>query len=225
VKHQDQNHSFKIEFKEFVERLQLVNWALLPPQQAAFEKYWDLIQQWNLRTNLVSQHDMSRVISCHFLESVAILFSIDIPQHSRVMDLGSGAGFPGIPLKIMRPDLKIVLIDSKRLKCLFLKTVQSELNLSGLSIQNQRVENLPSDFYQQFQFVLSRAVTTLTQLWEWSVPYLAPGGWLVAMKGGNLTTELVQFQTLHPVVSNFEIAYHPNLVPVQEQKKLIVIKK
>ncbi|MCI0511951.1 16S rRNA (guanine(527)-N(7))-methyltransferase RsmG [candidate division KSB1 bacterium] len=173
----------------------------------------------------MSQHDLGRIISRHFLESVAVLFAIDIPAASRVLDLGSGAGFPGIPMKIMRPDLQMVLVDSKRLKYLFLKIVKSELNLSGLSIQNQRIENLPSAFYEQYQFVVSRAVTTLTQLWEWSAPYLAPGGRLLAMKGGDLTVEIAQFRGLQPAIINFEIGYPPNLVQVQEQKKLIVIQK
>ncbi len=221
----EQNYSFEAEFTEFVERLHSVHCTLLSSQIVAFKQYWQLIQQWNLRTNLVSQHDLGRIISRHFLESVAVLFAIDIPAASRVLDLGSGAGFPGIPMKIMRPDLQMVLVDSKRLKYLFLKIVKSELNLSGLSIQNQRVENLPSAFYQQFQFVVSRAVTTLTQLWEWSAPYLAPGGRLLAMKGGDLTVEIAQFRGLQPAIINFEIGYPPNLVQVQEQKKLIVIQK
>ena len=161
-----------------------------PEQIAHLQKYIALLLDWNQRINLISPNDEDRIAERHILESLAVLSAWPFPQNSTVLDLGSGAGFPGIPLKIMRPDLVMTLLESRQKKTLFLNTVVRELPLANCRVVNARAEDLPKTSGEKFSIVIARAVADLKTLWEWSKPLLVSNGVLLAMKGGELNAEL-----------------------------------
>lgn len=199
-----------------------VDFKLSPHQMRQFETYLNLLKSWSQRTNLVSGSDRTRLVSRHFLESVAVLFAFDIPAGALFLDLGTGAGLPGIPIKILRPDLKCVLLDSKRMKSLFLKKVVSDLVLENTEVVCDRVEKLDSSFAVAFDIVICRAVATLVELWEWAAPLLKKSGHLLAMKGGDLNTEIAAFQKKYNTVPLKLVAY-PHTLVADEQKKIVVL--
>ena len=168
-------------------------------QIGQLQKYITLLLEWNQRINLISPNDEERIAERHILESLAVLSAWPFPENASVLDLGSGGGFPGVPLKIMRPDLAMTLLESRQKKTLFLKAAVQELKLSNCRVVNARAEKLTKE---RFSIVVARAVADLKTLWKWSRPLLIEGGVLLAMKGGELDNEL---QTLNKFHSN--VAY------------------
>ena len=161
-----------------------------PRMMALFSEYLHLLLVWNQRVNLISRRDEARIVTRHFLESVGLLRAVTFAHGACVMDLGSGAGFPGIPMKLVRPDLRFVLVESKRKKVLFLRRVVETLGLEGIDVVQARVEEV-GDRIELFDFVVSRSVTDLVTLSAWALPCLKPsGGQLVVIKGPNVEAEL-----------------------------------
>lgn len=157
-----------------------------------FSIYQKLLSEWNRRINLISHSDEERIVTRHFLQSIGLLKIISFPINSNILDLGSGAGFPGIPIKLIRPDLFMVLAESIKKKANFLKTVILQLNLQSVQVYSKRIDesdclNRPVDF------VLARSVTNLTNLVRWSYSSLKPGGRLIAIKGSRAEEELRDF--------------------------------
>lgn len=161
-----------------------------PEQIAQLQKYLTLLLDWNQRINLISPNDEARIAERHILESLAVFSAWSFPQNATVLDLGSGAGFPGIPLKIMRPDLAMSLLESRQKKTLFLNAVVRELKIENCRVINARAEELAKTSGEKFSLIIARAVADLKTLWEWSKPLLADLGVLLAMKGGELENEL-----------------------------------
>lgn len=157
-----------------------------------FEKYHALLLQWNQRTNLISRADESKIIDRHFLESIAILTSVDLKPNASILDVGSGAGFPGIPLAIVRQDLNFVLLESKRIKVLFLKEVVDQLGLKNVSVILERCEKLNelADYKNRFDYIFARAVARVDVLFGWIKNLLKSRGLFVVWKGGVVADEI-----------------------------------
>ena len=153
-----------------------------------FDRYRTLLLEWNQKINLISHSDEERIISRHFLGSIGILSCIQIQEGTRVLDLGSGAGFPGLPLKIMRPDLDLVLVEATRKKTVFLNSVIQTLDLSGITVVADRIENSFREI-RRVSWVVSRAVSDMSTLFKWSRPVLSTGGTLAVIKGGTAKKE------------------------------------
>jgi len=157
-------------------------------QVKSFTAYLKELNQWRRRINLYSRKDDQEIIVKDFLDSLTIVKYL--PLNSSVMDLGSGAGFPGIPVKIVRPDLKLLLLEATRKKVFFLKDVQRVLGLSGIEIrwsgEGQGVEDLSG----VFDFVASRAFGFLLKFAAEGIVFLKRGGILLAMKGKKGREEL-----------------------------------
>jgi 16S rRNA (guanine527-N7)-methyltransferase len=151
----------------------------------------------------------------HFLDSI-IPFS-HITPGSRLLDVGSGAGFPGIPLKIMLPSLNVTLVDATRKKVSFLNHVLQQLHLSGISAIHSRVENLLQEREGAFDMIVCRAFSSLTDFVEKSLPLLAPDGQLMAFKGKNIEPDFSQMSTSQPAHKTF-------LVPGNDPKKRLQMK-
>lgn len=155
-----------------------------------FLRYHDLLLEWNRRMNLISRQDEARIVKRHFIESLALLQFADMPLKTRLLDIGSGAGFPGIPIKICRPDIQVTLMDSTRKKGLFLNYLIEELDLSDAYLIIGRAERPPVD-KPVADIVISRAVSDTATIVEWSVPYLNPaGGRIILPKGPGAQNEL-----------------------------------
>ncbi|MGB7062252.1 MAG: 16S rRNA (guanine(527)-N(7))-methyltransferase RsmG [Candidatus Zixiibacteriota bacterium] len=164
-----------------------------------FKVYTGLLLEWNQRMHLVSKGDAKpdRILR-HFVDSLCILKAIDIPKGAKLLDLGSGAGFPGIPIKIVRDDIQLTLVESIRKKNLFLRKLSESLRLEGINIVNQRAEELADhpDFREKFDLVTAKAVGKLKDIVGLSVPFLKTGGLLVVYKGKELKKEIEETTSL-----------------------------
>lgn len=182
---------------EFIERLQGLGKELgikiTQSQGAQFQRYMELLLEWNEKINLTAITLPEEIAEKHFLDSLTVLKAVTIPQGGKVIDVGTGAGFPGIPLKIMRPDLQLTLLDSLNKRLLFLKEVCQVLGLEGETI-HKRAEEAGRDpkLRERYDVALSRAVAPLPILCEYCVPLIKMKGLFVAMKGPSLEEELEQ---------------------------------
>jgi 16S rRNA (guanine527-N7)-methyltransferase len=157
-------------------------------QVKCFTAYLKELNQWRRRINLNSRKDDREIIVKDFLDSLTIVKYL--PQNSSVMDLGSGAGFPGIPVKIVRPDLKLLLLEATRKKVFFLKDLQRVLGLSGCEIRWSGEGRGVEDLSGVFDFVASRAFGFLLKFAAEGIVFLKRGGILLAMKGKKGREEL-----------------------------------
>jgi len=164
--------------------------SVYPGMFDKFSQYRDILLEWNRRINLISRNDEMRIVKRHFLQSIGLLKIVDFPLKARVMDLGTGAGFPGVPLKIVRPDLQTVLVESKQKKGIFLLHLIEQLGLKETEVVWGRIEEM-KDRIDPVDFVVSRGVTDLVTLFKWSRDFLKPQeGKLVALKGSGVEREL-----------------------------------
>ena len=155
-----------------------------------FEAYYNLLKEWNEKINLTTIIEEDDVIKKHFLDSV--ISNGQIGQNAKVIDIGSGAGFPGVPLKIVREDLNITLVDSVNKKVNFLNEVIKTLKLNNISAIHSRIEDLANkeNCREKFNIVVSRAVSRLNVLCEYALPFLKIGGKLIAYKSVETENEL-----------------------------------
>ncbi len=157
--------------------------SLAESQQTALIRYIDLLEEWNQRSNLVSANDLQRIAGRHLPDSWNFCQMRAIPLNSRVLDLGSGAGFPGLVAAILRPDTTVILLESRRMRALFLQQVVSCLQIANAQVLCQRAESLTLSHARFFDVVTARAVAGLDVLWTWAQPLLKPTGHLVTQKG------------------------------------------
>lgn len=164
-----------------------------------FKTYTSLLLEWNQRMHLVSKGDArpDRILR-HFVDSLTIFKAIDIPTNARVLDLGSGAGFPGVPIQIVRGDIRLTLVESIRKKTLFLRKLRENLSLEGIRIENRRAEQLSNhpDFEEKFDLVTAKAAGKLEHVVRLSMPLLKADGLLVAYKGREANRETGEANSL-----------------------------
>jgi len=155
-----------------------------------FKLYTEILLRENAKYNLTAITDPAEIQSKHFDDSLALLDHFDISNEANVLDIGSGAGFPGVPLKIARPDLCVVLLDSTAKKANFLRVLAEELELE-IEVVCARAEEAArqAKMREQFDIVVSRAVAPLPMLCELCLPFVKPGGVFVAYKGARERTE------------------------------------
>ncbi len=152
-------------------------------------KYSDLILEWNPHINLISRKEID-LFDRHFLNSALMASFTKFRSRDKVLDMGSGGGFPAVILKILFPDTIFFLTDSVLKKCNFLNEVVYELKLEKIHVINSRVENLERSFRQMFDYIMGRAVGSLTDLLSWSQHYLKKDGSFLFLKGKNYQNEL-----------------------------------
>ncbi|RJP95178.1 MAG: 16S rRNA (guanine(527)-N(7))-methyltransferase RsmG [Desulfobacteraceae bacterium] len=192
---------------------------------------------WNEKTNLTSITEASEVAEKHMLDSLIpgkYIQSELSGSEISLLDIGSGGGFPGIPLKIFLPHLHVTMIDSVRKKVNFLKYVIRTLNLNGIDAIHTRVEDLAGqkDFAGQFDVVISRAFTSLERFLALAIPFIKPDGMIIAMKGKDAQTELDKMisQKIGPEryqINNHQIAVHMEYytLPTSGSARALVIAK
>jgi 16S rRNA (guanine527-N7)-methyltransferase len=200
--------------------------SLSAAQSDQFLAYADELRCWNERFNLTTITDPEQIVTRHFLDSlVCALHWGDEPQS--LVDIGSGAGFPGLPLKILRPTLHLTLIESVRKKADFLHHIVELLGLEHVDILNERVELIGRDPHRRasYDVATARAVAELRVLAEYALPLLRVGGRLLAPKGADITTEAIQAQAaLHQLGGRLH-TIKPVLLPDIPPRALVVILK
>lgn len=151
----------------------------------SLEKYYELLIEWNEKMNLTALTEPHDVALKHFCDSILLLKYADIPQNSTLIDVGTGAGFPSVPIKIVRPDIRLCLLDSLNKRLIFLQEVVDTLGLKDVQIVHSRAEDgaKKADLREKFDFATSRAVAQLNVLSEYCLPYVKVGGAFLAMKG------------------------------------------
>ena len=162
-----------------------------------FEVYRRELLQWNEKTNLISDKSAGEIESRHFLDSLTALQFIG-SENSRIIDIGSGAGFPGIPLKIACKTLQLYLVETNRKKVSFLKHIVRLLNLTDTVVLHERVENLLQDarWKEFFDVLISRAAFKLPEMLPWGAFFLKPSGRLIALKGKDMAAEFSQAEAV-----------------------------
>jgi 16S rRNA (guanine527-N7)-methyltransferase len=169
--------SFKFKFNEI--------------QITQLETYYNLLVEWNEKMNLTAITDAQGVVVKHFADSVSVLNYVDFPYNSSIIDVGTGAGFPGVVLKIARPDIKLTLLDSLNKRLVFLQNVLGEINLSA-DLIHSRAEDGGRDknLRESFDYAVSRAVANMNVLSEYCLPYVHVGGSFLAFKGRGAESEI-----------------------------------
>ena len=150
-----------------------------------FSKYGDLLLEWNKIMNLTAVTDEREIVLKHYIDSITILPYLDRICCKTFIDIGTGAGFPGIPVKILRPDINVVLLDSLGKRVNFLNIVISELGLKEIRAVHMRAEDggKSQNYRENFDFCVSRAVASLDVLSEYCLPFVKVGGYFISMKG------------------------------------------
>jgi len=197
--------------KRFLAQLKELEVELTKEKEQMFEKYYRLLFSWNELMNLTAITEKNQVYEKHFLDSLSIVKMLDMKKMNetveerdklgeikgvqrgcRVLDIGTGAGFPGIPLKIVFPEIKMVLLDSLEKRVRFLGEVVKELEINRISCLHGRAEDFArkEEYRQGFDLVVSRAVADLSVLSEYALPFVKVGGSFVAYKSSSIKEEV-----------------------------------
>ncbi|MHB9030215.1 MAG: 16S rRNA (guanine(527)-N(7))-methyltransferase RsmG [Candidatus Latescibacterota bacterium] len=190
-----------------------------------FQRYAELLSSWNTRMNLVSSRDMERFVEYHLLDSLKIVSVFDFPSVSRMLDFGSGAGLPGIPLAIVFPASHITLLDSREKRVRFLEEAIRSLPLPNASVLRSRIEDIPSSFSGAFEVVTTRATVCLSDFFHLASPLLSPGGSLISIKGEFIEEE---YELLVKAVDDHLFHIHcvtPVTVPGVRTGQVVIITK
>jgi 16S rRNA (guanine527-N7)-methyltransferase len=190
-----------------------------------FGEFNKSLLEWNSKINLISRN--SKSIEAHVLNSVFFLTKFAFPVNSSIADVGTGGGFPGIALKILRSDLNIVLIDSILKKTNAVREIIGELRLNQIDVFNGRAETFSknSSYTKKFDFVTAKSVAVLDKLYEWCKPFLKEGGKMIFIKGGDITDELNSLKKKNRKISAEVIEFSFDSVYGIEDKKIVIIKK
>ena len=217
----------KKEFKEImINNLNDLNISLDDGQLDKFYDYMNILIEWNKFMNLTAITDPKEVIFKHFIDSLTVLNSID--KNSTIIDVGTGAGFPGIPIKIAYPEAKVVLLDSLNKRIKFLKEVIEKLELKNIEAVHGRAEEYGrnKDYREKFDVTLARAVAPLNVLLEYLMPFAKKDGKCLCMKGSNSQEEIVNSLNAVKILGGQLIETEEFVIPNTDIKRRIIeIKK
>lgn len=201
--------------------------TLTENQYEQFQKYFELLAEWNEKMNLTAITDESGVALKHFADSLSLLNFVDIPQNSSLADVGTGAGFPGVVLKIARPDIKLTLIDSLNKRLVFLGEVCSQLGIDAELIHSRAEDGARDEkLRESFDFVASRAVARMNVLSEYCLPYVKVGGAFCAMKGAQANEEFKEsLNAINTLGGKLENKYFFELPENGGERAIAVVRK
>ncbi|ARI75526.1 16S rRNA (guanine(527)-N(7))-methyltransferase RsmG [Halobacillus mangrovi] len=176
----------------FLKSLQEQGIELNEKQQHQFQRYFKILVEWNEKMNLTAITDQEGVYLKHFYDSLTAAFYYDFDRPLRICDVGAGAGFPSLPLKIAFPQLKVTIVDSLKKRITFLNHLAHELELDDVAFYHDRAENFGKNekFREGYDLVMARAVARMSVLSELCLPLTTKGGHFMAMKGPNLSEEM-----------------------------------
>ncbi len=202
---------------KFIEELKKLNINITDLQLIQLEKYYELLIEYNKVMNLTGITEKKDVYLKHFYDSLTITKVIDLTKYETLCDVGTGAGFPGLVLKIMFPNLKVTLLDSLNKRLNFLNVVIKELNLKDIETVHSRAE----EYKKQFDITVARAVAPLNILLEYCIPLTKINGYFIAMKGKNEEANNALLKLNSEIIETNSF-----LLPIEQSNRIIIkIKK
>ena len=211
---------------DFVQRLKDFNIKINDEQIKKFMNYMNLLLEWNEKINLTAITQPDEVKLKHFVDSLTVLKYIN--DDDKVIDIGTGAGFPGIPLKIMNENTKITLLDSLNKRINFLNIVIETLNLRNIQAIHGRAEEIARNklYREKYDVAVSRAVANLSTLTEYMLPFVKVGGKCICMKGANVNEELERAQNaIKELGGEIERVDNFHLSDNDNERNIIIIRK
>lgn len=204
--------------------LEQLETALDDTQLHQLEEYAKLLREWNEKINLTAITDDFGIATKHFLDSLTALSTGCVT--GKVIDVGCGAGFPGLVLKIAKPEIDLTLLDSLNKRINFLKEVSDKLELNGITFEHSRAEDAARRTREQFDTVVSRAVANMTVLSELCIPFLKIGGRFLALKGPLADQELKDAKrAIHILGGEIESVFSADIPLTELKHKIIIVKK
>ena len=212
----------------FQKGLQELKLDLSEEQIQQFLTFYEYLIEKNKVMNLTGITEFQEVVEKHFLDSLCLVKAFPRPDTGKMLDLGTGAGFPGIPLKILFPELSMVMLDSLNKRVGFLNEVISEIGLSGIRAVHGRAEDLGKnrEYREQFDFCVSRAVANLSTLSEYCIPFVKTGGFFIPYKSGKSQEEISEAEgaVLH-LGGKMEGTVFETLPNSEAERAFVLIKK
>ncbi len=200
---------------------------LTPHQLSQFQLYYQELTAWNRRANLTAITQEPDVESKHFLDSLTLCLAVPPAalSHSSIIDIGAGAGFPGLPIKLAFPEVKLTLADSVAKKTRFLEHLVTTLALTGVLVLTARAEELARqpELRESFDIALARGVAKLPTLLEYTLPFCKTGGQVVAWKHGGIEEELAAAQAAAPLLGGQISGVHAVNLPTLTDDRILVV--
>lgn len=215
-------------WSELIAKAAEVGISVTEEQARRLQKYWDLLLEWNERINLTAITDPHQAVVKHFVDSLLLLKAVKPIPGAKFLDVGTGAGFPGVPVKIMRPDLHLTLLDGLNKRLVFLKEVSEKLGFQ-VELVHRRAEEAGTlrEMREAFDLVTARAVAPMNPLCEYCIPLVRKDGLFVAMKGPGLDAELEEAERAITVlgcqVERVEKMYLPD--EERSERNIAVLRK
>ncbi|MEK3856846.1 16S rRNA (guanine(527)-N(7))-methyltransferase RsmG [Cytobacillus sp. FSL H8-0458] len=214
--------------EQFTEMLAAKGIALSPQQLQQYDTYYSTLVEWNEKMNLTAITEKEDVYLKHFYDSISAAFYFDFSQPLKVCDVGAGAGFPSIPIKIAFPGLHITIVDSLNKRIGFLEHLAKKLELENVRFIHDRAETFGQnkEYRESFDVVTARAVARLSVLSELCLPLAKTGGTFVAMKGASAKEELDAGKKAVSVMGGKLVDSHTFILPEEEsERNILIIKK
>lgn len=209
----------------FIEETKKLGIILTKEKLDQLEKFYNLLTDWNSKMNLTRITEKEDVYLKHFYDSLTLVKVIDLTKNLTLCDVGSGAGFPGIVLKIVFPNLKITLIDSLQKRVNYLNEIIKELNLKEIEAIHTRAEDYAKNHREEYDIVTARAVANLKNLSEICIPIVKENGYFISMKG-NVEEELIEANPMIETLSSKIEQIEEFFLPIENSSRaLIKIKK
>jgi 16S rRNA (guanine527-N7)-methyltransferase len=214
-----------------IEGARTLGFDLTTRQIEQFETYYAMLVDWNSRINLTAITDPEGVQVRHFLDSLTVGAALRGEMSAArpdpgfsLIDVGTGAGFPGVPLKIVWPEMKLVLVDSIGKKTTFLRELVGAFGLEGVEVVTARAEEIGQDEKHRGRYdaVTARAVASLPVLCEYCLPLAKVGGWMAAPKKGDISLELEQAKKASKPVGGGELKVHTFTLPGEDEERFVV---
>ena len=205
----------------FISELKKLNIHITKEQLDNLNTYYNLLIEENNKYNLTSITDIEQVYLKHFYDSLTLTKIINL-SNQELCDIGTGAGFPGIVLKIIYPNLKITLVESNTKKCKFISLITQKLNLTNVTIINERAEIYSKKVREKYDIVTSRAVAPLKHLLEYSIPLVKVNGVYIAMKG-KVDNELTNIETYYKKLSITETKKIEFKLPIENSTRTLIL--
>jgi 16S rRNA (guanine527-N7)-methyltransferase len=213
---------------QFQQMLEEKGISLSSHQLNQFERYYQLLVEWNEKMNLTAITEKNEVYLKHFYDSVSAAFYVDFTEPLTICDVGAGAGFPSIPLKICFPHLNVTIVDSLNKRITFLQHLANELGLEGTSFYHDRAETFGKkpEHRESYDLVIARAVARMSVLSELCLPLVKVGGQFIAMKGASASEELQLGKKALSVLGGTVLDMHSFNLPFDSgERNIIVVQK